>query len=498
MYNLPDIVENDYSSGLDSKDAKEIIKIGNSIWNDRSKARTKILHSMYDHYGVRNPKESENIIKKTGKLSSTKYDKHSIGRTKIRRLLGEFLEMGFDTNIYVTNKEGVSAKTEKYLDTLTLSLSKPYIEMQRSMGLNPYSGVRIDEIGDGGNFDPKRLKLDEEIVIQILLNQAMIDQDLRFKLYSCLEKHLLSAETHGKVERLPDGSDTFRSINPLNMIFTEYDDDFFVDETPIKGERRFMTDGKILEIYGSKVSGLKNKLKELQSGHNETNVYGQDQNSINTTEYGYDVFILQTKAYEAFYEKEIKSKDGLIKTFELSQKDYNSNKGQIKYDEKNGKYKIKQYYRPFIYEIVGIRGSDWLLSCEKTESTVLLTGKNGKYYPKYDYLSVVMPRIGGERVSLQDLSSKIERIVDQAIYSIKREMNKPSGSALGINGGALPKGKKFADLMHSLAENNLFEFETAGDRNSSGEDIEGRDVFTQAQLGAMDKLRGLLEIKIEM
>jgi len=495
MKSFPDISDNDYRKGLKSEDAKTISHIAYSIWKDRSKVKREILKKMYDHYGKRSENESQNIMKTHGKQSRTKYEKLSIGRTKIRRLLGEWLEMGFESNVYVTNKDAINAKMDKYIDAVTLSVLKPQIEMVRSMGIPAYKGAKIPSMGDDSSWDENSFKLDAEIVLQTLLNTAITEENIKLKFYSSLEKFLIGSEAHAKVERSPDGKDITRPINPLNAIFIEYDNDYFCERTPLKGEMRFMTRSEILQEF-SDHDGIKEKMDKLQSGDESSNI----NSSVNVynDETGYDVLFFQTKSFDLFYEKTVKDNKGIVKTFEISKEDYRKNSDQIKYDVKNGKYEIKKMYRPCVYEIAAIHGSDWILRCEKTDSTVLLEGKDGKYYPEYDYISIITPKVGGERVSLQSICSKIERVVDQAVYQIKKEMAKPAGSALGVNGGALFKGKTMADIIHDIAEDGLFQFESSGARNNSGDDIDPREIFVSSNLGTMDKLRYLIEVKTVM
>ena len=150
---FPAITDKDYSKdGSDNKDVREILDYAVAQWNTRSERRKRLEKLYNSHNGVINENEIESIVKMTGQKSKTKYVKYRLGRSKLKQLHGEFLEINLTPTVTTTNRAAQNRKMEKYKAQLGLSLSKPYIEKVRSLGYDVFSGMNIPDIDDKNNW----------------------------------------------------------------------------------------------------------------------------------------------------------------------------------------------------------------------------------------------------------------------------------------------------------------------------------------------------------
>ncbi|NLG02883.1 MAG: hypothetical protein GX567_03470, partial [Clostridia bacterium] len=140
---FPAIADKDYSKGgSDNKDMREMLDYAVNQWQSRS-ARRKRLEQLYNsHNGIINDHEIEAITKMTGQKSKTKYVKYRLGRSKLKQLHGEFLEINLTPTVSTTNRAAQNRKMEKYKAQLGLALSKAYIEKARAMGYDVFSGMK--------------------------------------------------------------------------------------------------------------------------------------------------------------------------------------------------------------------------------------------------------------------------------------------------------------------------------------------------------------------
>ena len=97
---FPAITDKDYSKdGSDNKDVREILDYAVAQWNTRSERRKRLEKLYNSHNGVINENEIESIVKMTGQKSKTKYVKYRLGRSKLKQLHGEFLEINLTPTV---------------------------------------------------------------------------------------------------------------------------------------------------------------------------------------------------------------------------------------------------------------------------------------------------------------------------------------------------------------------------------------------------------------
>jgi hypothetical protein len=111
----------DVDFGTDDVRTREVLDYAVSQWHAKDE-RIKRIGKLYDsHNGVADDRESQAVTKSTGKESKTKYVKYRLGRTKLKQLHGEFLEISLTPTVTTTNRDAVNAKMTKYRNLLGLS-----------------------------------------------------------------------------------------------------------------------------------------------------------------------------------------------------------------------------------------------------------------------------------------------------------------------------------------------------------------------------------------
>lgn len=491
---FPDIVNVDFSSGGKSNEkVHEMLDYAINQWHSRDQ-RLKKLSSLYDsHNGIFNPKEVENLTKSTGKTSKTKYVKYRLGRTKLKQLHGEFLEITLEPTVSTTNRDAINKKMDKYKELLGLSLAKPQIEKVRAMGYDVLSGMEIPELDDKKVWSKNNFKLANEIVMQRILEDKMLNERLKTIFHQNFIDLTIGSEVYSKVERNINGVDTIRYIPIKLALYEESIADPFLTQSPYMGEVRPMF---LHEILTSKEFSLdkqeRERLKELSSEFNTDNASNKNFNNTGGVNL-INTYTLEWKGLEPVRVTTTPvdgSKEPYMRI--ISDEYYEKNKRSIEKNVKNGRYTLDTYYREILWTATRI-GTDIYTTAKKEDNLIQMLNENNIYNVDYNYSGLIFCTIDGVRVSVQELIQELEKTYDDIRFMINREMKKPQGSLLAYDEAFNPKGKGFIDVFHSITEDGVVRFNSSAEGNTSGLDSKSNDVGIQAvNLGQNQNLLILL------
>ena len=222
------------------------------------KDRHERIEKLYNaHNGVIDQSEINSIIKFTGKQSKTKYVKYRLGRSKLKLVHGEFLEISLDPMVTSVNRAARNERMQKYKRMLGLSLAKPYIQKSQENGYDVYNGINIPDREDENFWHVNNFKLSNEIAMQHIIDDKMKNLKLKSKFYPNFIDLTIAAEMFGKIERDANGIDTYRAIQPKYALFEESVNDPLLERTPYKGEIRYI-------YYHELLSNPEWELTELQ------------------------------------------------------------------------------------------------------------------------------------------------------------------------------------------------------------------------------------------
>lgn len=490
---FPDIVNKDFSiDGKNNREVHELLDYAVNQWHSRD-SRIKRLNSLYNsHNGITSSDSIESITKSTGKLSKTKYVQHRLGRTKLKQLHGEFLEINIDHTVRATNREAKNKKMEKYKNLLGMSLAKSQIEKVRSIGYDVFSGMQIPDRNDKNAWNTKNFMLTNELVMQRIVDDKMKTQRLKTPLFYNFVDLTITSEIFGKVERDQNGVDTYRYIPVKYAMYEESIGDIFLEKSPYLGEVRPMF---VHEIIANKEWNLGEKeVKLLKEGNSipSSEAYKDISNSggqdlINT-------YTIQWKGLEPVYVK-ISSAKGSSEPYmlQISDEYYAKNERQIKKEVARGDYQLEKYYREILWTATRI-GPNIYTEAKKESNLIQRLNENNKYNVEFDYCGMLFSTVDGVRVSVQEILQELEKIYDEVRFYINREMKKLKGSVVSYDQAFTPKGKKVTDVYHSLVEEGVIVYNSSAEGNISGTELESNKVGISAiNLGTNQNLAILLQ-----
>ena len=112
---FPEITDKDFSlGGTKNQDVHDILDYAVTQWESRYERRKRLEKLYNSHNGIIDQAEIESITKMTGQKSKTKYIKYRLGRSKLKQLHGEFLEISITPTVRTTNRDAQNRKMDKY------------------------------------------------------------------------------------------------------------------------------------------------------------------------------------------------------------------------------------------------------------------------------------------------------------------------------------------------------------------------------------------------
>jgi len=493
---FPDITDKDFSKAGSSgynQDVHDMLDYAAMQWDARSQRRQR-LDKLYDSYnGLVDQSEINSIIKTTGKKSKTKYVKYRLGRSKLKQLHGEFLEIPIKAQVTSTNRDAKNEKMQKYKNMYGMSLAKASIEKVRAMGYNVFDGIEIPNKNDKTYWNINNFKLGNEIAMGTIIQDKLKNERLKSQFYHNFIDMTIAAEQHGKNERDINGIDTYRFIPTKFALYEESVSDPFLERSPYRGEVRMMYYHEILTSSDLILTDpQKTSLKEMKD---EINIE-PSQGSVEMIN-GYPafpVYTIQWKGLETVYKKTSSAKGSSIPYKRiLSEEYYKKNKSKIQFDVKKGKYEVEKYYREVVRTASRIN-RDIYTEAKKEEDIIQILNENGKFNADFDYTGMLFSTVNGSRVSIQEIIYELERIYDDIRFMINKEIRKIRGDTLIYDDAFLPKGQRFIDVLHSISEDGVVRYNSSAEGNISGIEVDSSKVgIGTANLGQSQNLIILLQ-----
>lgn len=473
---FPVIEDKNYSEdGDNNSDVREILDYASQQWALKAQRRARIDKYYNSYNGLVDESEINSIVKTTGKQSKTKYVKYRLGRSKLKQLHGEFLEIPIEATVRSTNRDAQNERMKKYKRALGMAVAKPYIEQARAMGYNVYEGIQIPDKNDKSYWNINNFKLANEIVMNTILEDKLQNERLKTQFYANFVDLTIAAEVFGKVERNADGIDTYRFIPAKYALYEESVYDPFLERTPYKGEVRQMYYHEILSNPEIKLSvTAKQNLKQLKDSYSASEHQGHIEN-INGHP-AFNVYTVQWKGLETVYLKTSPAKNSSepYKRI-LSEEYYNDNRKKITADVRAGKYNVEKFYRETVWTASKI-AEDIYTQATKEENIIQRLNENGKFRADFDYCGMLFATVGGYRVSLQEIIYELERIYDDIRFMINKEIRKIRGDTLIYDDAFLPKNKRWIDILHSISEDGVVRFNSSVEGNRSSMETESNKV----------------------
>jgi hypothetical protein len=494
----PEIIDYDFSVedkselGSNAK-ARQIVEFAISEYLARNFLRERMTRLYNAHNGIiTDEAETESIVKTTGLRSKTKYVKYRLGRSKLKLVQGEFLQINLGASVFTINRDAQNKKANRYKEQLGMALVKPQLEKARGMGYNVFPGMKLPDMENRKIWTADNFKTRNEMIMQGIIDDKLETESLKRTLHQNFIDLTIVSEVHGKIERSPQGIDTFRYINPKNAIYLESLYDPLLERTPFYGEVRRMYYHEILtnpEIILT--TKQRNKLKQIKD--HPTEFTGNPYMSYENGKLAFNIYTIQFVAVYSSHLKTIPAKDSEVPyKRHLSSEDYNKNFNQIQKDIENKKYSLDTKYYGKIWEIHRI-GEDIYTPATLVKNIIQLKDGNDKYKPSFDYCGMLFCTIDGSRISLQEVITELERIYDDIRFQINRELRRIKGSVLIYDEAFLPKKKRFIDVFHDISEDGIVRINTSAEGNEGNVDGMGQTGIKAFDLGGSKGLVVLLQ-----
>ena len=494
---FPELSDKNFSN--EPKLTEQALDYAEMQYNSRSLRRDRI-GKLYDAYnGVIDQSEIDSIVKSTGKKSKTKYVKYRLGRSKLKQLHGEFLEINLTLQVFSVNPEAKNEKMAKYKERLGMALGKPYIEKARQMGFDVYSGYNIPDKDTPDFWTADNFKLANEIIIQDIIIDKLTTGKLKSVFYQNFIDLTIGAEVYGKVERDANGIDTYRYIPISLALYEEEVFDPLLKRSPYMGEVRKLYPHEVLTNPEFKLDSLQQtEIKSWSEYYHDSQV-GEGGRDKKGSYPAIPIYTIQWKGLDPIYIKTSPAKGSDVPYKHiLSSEYYNDNKKKITSDVKKGKYTVESYYQETVWTASKI-GKDIYTKAKKEKEVIQRLRDNGKLTADFDYSGMLFSTVDGMRVSVQEIIYELERIYDDLRFQINKEIKKVRGQALLYDKAFLPKGKLVSDIIFDISEDGVVTYNSSAEGNQSGMEAESNKTGIDAiNLGDSESIVILLNQAIDI
>lgn len=474
----------------DEKWVWEYIKYAYELLESRKRRIREINGNFNKYVGKKDEKRINSLVKQYGKISATKYTDYKLGHNKINILYGEYLRRELKKVVVTINKEALSEKLEKLSYRIGLSETKPELEkLKKFAGVDITEGAEIPDKGTKEYEEYTNVKSENEIIMQKLLDIQEKKLELKLKLsrnwlYTCL-----AAETFGMVELLPNGKVDYRLIHPQNAIFEEIEDDFFLEKTPIIGERRLMTYGDICYNFPDLTKEQRTQIKGWLENNTDREI---DVSYVDNQFPAIEVITIQWYAVEPFIHKVENTEHGdTVKYVSPGYLSKNNNLKKIQKKATENKLDLINKEITVVYQAHCIANKIIVPGFGPVKPRLYRQNTPTKTY--YDYVGMLFNTVNGKRISVYDLIDEFSFLFNQIIFYVRRELNRYKGTVMIYDEGTKPINKSMKDIMHDLTEDGLLLVNSSAEGNYSqtNRDISGLKTIT---VGGSDMIGQLINL----
>jgi hypothetical protein len=368
---------------------------------------------------------------------------------KLKIVLGEFMEKGYDISVKAINKEAVSRRLKEKDRLLVEMRLDPYAKgLEQSLGLPMTSAEQLPE--DEEDLDDY-IKLTYKETSEFVMESALKWLSKRFNWdytrFAMFRDILIMGKCFGKVE-IVNGLPQVRRIDPRLMIYdTNATDDFLSDATYF-GEVRYMSLAEAAEQYGltkeeiEEVSSDKNspKVSGLSTGIGKDALLSRDNQIIYYKQDGGEMRVLVVTAYwqdtKSYNHKE--SKDNYGNTHIKKVKDTE--------EAKDGQEIIKK--RVKIWRKGTIIGGKILKDWGEMEDQARDVDNISETYPPY--VACLPYYLNGTTLSLTQLLMPLQNFKNITAYNLQVAMARAGASGVTIDVSQIPEGMHVDQVIKYL------------------------------------------------
>jgi len=469
-------------------------------YND-SRSRMTRLYESYN--GVKTSASLAWIERRYGKQNAAKYIDYRVGRTKINLLMGEKLKRPLSSTVETINRDAISAKMRQMDIMIGAMLAKDELRKLQSVGVDVMEGAPIPENEDDPIWKKMSPKDKEEDIMQIILDNQLIELDVRKKMADCFLDLLITSMCYCKIEIDQKGDVELHRIDPRDAIFEEIQGDDYLEKSPVKGCRQTMSIQQILTRYAL----TKEQRDKLDNARLNPDMYlgsgglGRGYMRMMNSQMVADVIHIEWDSVTPmYYKKSPKTKSQLeidsssnVYTLEMDARYYEDNIDMHKKNIERGDYEVETRYRITKYEATRIGGCIDVNMREKPYQVRSID--NPTDVMSSTYHGYICGTVDGVRISIQQMIENFDNMYDINMYQINKDLARAKGKALFYDLAGLPEGKKMKDVMYQVLNDGIVSFNSAAAGNFSGRNLDLTNAIKEIDLGLSASLEYSLRLQ---
>lgn len=473
------------------------------------------INRLYESYnGTKMGAAFQNFSKTLGKENKAKLVAYRLGRTKLDLLKGEWLKRPLKATVVTENREAKLQKLDHEDFMRGIMAAKEPIEKLRSVGVDPIEGMDIPADENDPIFEKMSFKDKNEDIMQIILDNAVRELDMQSKTTDNFLDLLITAMCYGKVDISETGEVTYWKIDPRDAIFSEVENDPYLERCPLKGGKFRMTLGEVLRKYNltdvqrAEVYRMQGEPSRYQNGKNRAIYYINGDLCV-------DVIHIEWKSLKPeYYKLSPKNKRQLeidpstpYYVIEMKTEEYESNPDRYMLLEQKantdmnqvfaqvppGKMAVICKWKEDIWEATRIAG---IIDTDvRRKYFQLRKHDNPAYVIDLSYCGCLWGTVDGIRISLQQVLENFDNMFDITMYQILKELNRAKGKVIVLNRGAIPKKKKASDIIYQAVNDGFIDVDWTADGYNGKEPVDIRHLVTDFDLGFSSSFQQLLLLK---
>ncbi len=466
----------------------------------------KMVRLVDSYNGVKLPGSLAWLERTYGKQNRSKYIAYRLGRTKVSLMHGEWLKRPLSATVTTINSEAMSSKMQQLDFMVGAMIAKPeLIDLKQKGGVDIMEGAPIPDSLEDPVWEKMSPKDKCEDIMQIILDNQIIDLDLKKKLGDAFLDCVITNHCFMQVERDETGEVQVHKINPWDAIYESVDGDDYLEKSPIMGCRRTMPIHEVLMRYNL----TKEQRLTLETARNNYASYigveglSRGYMRMINGELMCDVIHIEWKSVTPEYYKRVKKTENQAMLDDENDSDtmdlpmdpisYENNKEVHDKNVAKGLYEIVVKYMEDEYEATRIGG----LVDVNMRRTFFQKRSVDKpaHIMSSSYYGYIHGRVNGVTVSLQQIIENFDNMFDICMYQILKELARAKGKVLTYDRAGLPINRKLRDVMYQVFNDQFLDYDSSAAGNSAQTKLDPSNMFKELDLGLSASFQYLLAMK---
>jgi len=461
-----------------------------------------IMSRLYNTYnGIKNADALRFIGKTYGRENKSRFISYRLGRNKIELLKGEWLNQALKPTVTTINSDAKIKKLDEADLVRGALLARDELAKLKEVGVDVLEGMKLPEGDPDEVWNSMTFKDKNEHVMQLILENGIIELDMKNKLAKNFLDLEITSMCYGKIDIDLEGNVNYIKIDPRDAIFDEIEGDDFIERAPLKGARYRMTISEILRKYN-----LTKEQREMLKAFENTG--NQNAGTRRATTYQIngdlcmDVVHIEWISYvPTYYKLSPKTQKQLeldpsseYYTIQMDAAEYENNREYYdKLVEKGKLLGIETKWAEDIREAVRIGGVISLdLGRKKFQPRRV---DNPNRVVDMSYVGYLFNTVDGIRISLQQIVENFDSAFDICMYQILKELNIAKGKVIGYNRAALPQKRTMKEIIYDAVNDGFIDFDTSADGNESGRELNLQDLIQVLDIGLSATFQQLVMLK---